>query len=174
MCYISYIRNKFLKGEALMKRYILLVFLGILVISGVAAQTLRGSTMYVSVKSVPLKASTDFWATEQGTLVYGNQVTVLQEKGKWVEVRSAQPALTGWMSATGLTSKRIISGSSTSASVSELALAGKGFSEEIEQEYKKADELDYTLIDAMEAQQVSNQELRDFLTQGHLQLAKER
>lgn len=156
-----------------MKRYILFVFLAILIISGATAQTLRGSTMYVAVKSVSLKSSTDFWAKVQGTLVYGNQVKVLQEKGKWVEVSSSQPAVKGWMDPTGLTSKRIVSSKgSTSASASELALAGKGFSEEIERAYKNDDALDYTAVDEMENQQVANQELYNFLSEGHLQMAK--
>lgn len=155
-----------------MKRFIMLGCLSILGISGLAAQALRGSTMYVAVKSVPVKSSTDFFASERGTLVYGNQVTVLQEKGKWVEVRSTQPALSGWMSSTNLTAKRIVSSKgATSASASELALAGKGFSKEIEQEYKKEDDLDYTAVDEMETQSVPAQDLKQFLTEGHLQLA---
>lgn len=148
-----------------MKRYIMFVCLSVLMLEYAAAQSL----MYVTVKSVQLKASTDLFAADQGTLVYGNQVTVLQEKGRWTEVRSSQSALRGWMASAGLTSKRIVaSGGAASASASELALAGKGFSEAVEQVYQQDSALDYTLVDAMEIQYVSRQELQNFLTQGHL------
>jgi hypothetical protein len=145
--------------------------MSILVISGGTAQTLQGSTMYVAVKNVVVKASTEFFAVEQGTLVYGNQVTVLQEKGKWLEVQAVQSSLQGWVVGSSLTSKRIISsGTRTSASVQELALAGKGFSQELEILYRQDHGFDYDRIDAMETLQVSKTSLYTFLTDGHLGL----
>ncbi|MDR1029473.1 MAG: hypothetical protein LBL76_01215 [Treponema sp.] len=154
-----------------MKRYSIGILMSILVISGGTAQTLQGSTMYVAVKNVVVKASTEFFAVEQGTLVYGNQVTVLQEKGKWLEVQAVQSSLQGWVVGSSLTSKRIISsGTRTSASVQELALAGKGFSQELEILYRQDHGFDYDRIDAMETLQVSKTSLYTFLTDGHLGL----
>jgi hypothetical protein len=147
------------------------ILVSILVISSSAAQTPHGSTLYVAVKNVAVKASTEFFAAEQGTLVYGNQVTVLQEKGKWVEVHAVQSSLQGWVAWSSLTSKRIIaSGTRTSASVQELALAGKGFSREVEIVYRQDHGFDYDPIDAMETLQVSKTSLYTFLTDGHLGL----
>jgi len=183
-----------------MKRYILLMLSGILITGIAASQALRGATMYVSVKSVQLKSSTGLFANTTATLEYGSQVTVLQDQGKWVEVQGTRPGQTGWMAASGLTSKRIVSsaGSASSArelalsgkgsvsgsgsemdlsargdtgaaaSAREVALAGKGFSEEVERVYKEEKELDYAFVNAAEAQQVSDQELQDFLVKGHL------
>jgi hypothetical protein len=145
------------------------IVMSILVIGSSAAQAFQGRTMYVAVKTVALKASTDFFAAERGTLVYGNPVRVLQAKGKWVEVQSAEPSVQGWIAASGLTSKRIIaSGTRTSASAQELALAGKGFSEEGEILYRQEGSLDYAAIDAMENFSVSDQDLYTFLIDGHL------
>jgi hypothetical protein len=127
--------------------------------------------MYVAAKNVVLKASTEFFAAEQGTLVYGNQVTILQDKGKWVEVQATQSSLQGWLAWSSLTSKRIIlSGTRTSASVQELALAGKGFSQEVETVYRQDHGFDYEPIDAMETLQVSETSLYTFLIDGHLEL----
>lgn len=156
-----------------MKRYVLFICIGLLAISGAAAQSLRGSTMYVTTKTAELKASTGFFAEIRGTLEYGDQVTVLEENGKWVEVRlNARPSLTGWMVSANLTTKRITAaGSGTSASADELALAGKGFSEEVENSYKTSGvegSANYAAIDAMEAESLSKDELYRFLTEGHL------
>lgn len=145
------------------------IVVSILVIGSSTAHGFPGSPMYVAVKTVSLKASTDFFAAERGTLVYGNPVTVLQEKGKWVEVQSAQASLQGWIVSSSLTSKRIISsGTRTSASVQELALAGKGFSEEVETEYRQEGRFDYDAVDAMENLRVSDTALYAFLIDGHL------
>ena len=133
------------------------------------AQSLRGTTMFVALQSVDLRASTGLLARNQGTLVFGNQVTVLQENGRWVEVRSAESDLTGWVNVSALTARRIVS-SGTSASADELALAGKGFSESVERDYKTENDLDYRYVDYMETLQISNQELHDFLSQGRLNL----
>jgi SH3-like domain-containing protein len=132
-----------------------------------AAQT-RGSVMYVAVKEAEVKSDTGLLAEKQGTVVYGEQVSVLQIDGKWSEIRSiGQGALSGWVSTTALTSRRIVAnGAITSASASDIALAGKGFSARTEQTYKDASSLNYAQVDRMEAETVSNKAMYDFLTEG--------
>jgi uncharacterized SAM-binding protein YcdF (DUF218 family) len=161
-------KDNSLKG-AFMKRWLLFALLTMAVIGGAAAQSLRGKTMYVQVKSVAVKASTGFFAGTRGTLQLGDTVTVLQENGKWVEVRStARSSLSGWMASSSLTTKRIVASSGTSASAGEIALAGKGFNQEVENAYKQNGALDYKDIDAMEAQTVPDNVLLNFITEGHL------
>jgi hypothetical protein len=153
-----------------MKKRIVLIMLGIAVIGGLGAQSLRGRTMYVMTKTAELRASTGFLADTLAILEYGDQVTVLQESGKWLEARwTKRPSLTGWISASSLTTRRIVSsGGGASASADELALAGKGFSAEVENSYKEDARVNYAAIDAMEAQRVSKQEIYDFLVEGRL------
>jgi uncharacterized protein YgiM (DUF1202 family) len=153
-----------------MKRCLIFLFFAFLMISGAAAQSLQGKTMYVSTKTAQVKSSTGFFAGTRGTLQYGDQITVLQERGAWVEIRSvSRSPINGWMKSAGLTTRRIVSGaSSTSASANELALAGKGFNEAVEKSYQDGNDLDYTLIDRMETQAVSEDELYTFLVEGHL------
>jgi len=151
-----------------MKKYIMVIFLGVLIIvTNINAQSLRGTTMFVAIRSVSLKSSTGLLARTQGTLNYGAQVIVIQENGRWAEIRSAQPALSGWVNISSLTSKRITS-SGTTASASELALAGKGFSEEAEKDFKTGNNLDYRYVDLMENTRISDEELQNFLTEGRL------
>jgi hypothetical protein len=78
-------------------------------------------------------------------------------------------SLTGWVSTSNLTGKRINpSGTGTSASAKEVALAGKGFSEEVENAYKAETQLNYTGVNAVEAITVAERDLYNFLVEGHL------
>ncbi|MDR3342153.1 MAG: M48 family metallopeptidase [Treponema sp.] len=155
--------------ETSIKRYLVLVFLGVLIISGVTPQSLGGRIMYVAIKTMSLKSSTDFFASNQGDLSYGDQVAVLQERGKWLEVRSiAQAPISGWTVSTNVTAKRIIPGDTTSASAREIALAGKGFNAAVENTYKAKGRFNYADVDLVESLGVSEEDLSAFIVEGHL------
>jgi uncharacterized protein YgiM (DUF1202 family) len=131
--------------------------------------------MYVTIKNAELKSSTAFFAEIRGTLKYGDQVTVLNEYGKWLEVQSnTESSLRGWIASANLTTKRILSSSaSSSASADELALAGKGFSQEVENSYRQNGNLNYAALDILEAENVSKQQLFTFLLEGRLARGEE-
>jgi uncharacterized protein YgiM (DUF1202 family) len=132
------------------------------------AQSLKGTTMYVANKTAAVKSGTGLFAGTVVTLQMGDTVTIVTEKdAKWVEVRTSATK-TGWVTLSSLTSKRITAAGRT-ASASELALAGKGFSSDVETHYRDADGLDYTGIDAMETQSIQIEVLQEFITTGHLQ-----
>ena len=129
--------------------------------------------MYVAARTTDLKSSTGFFASKKGSLEYGAQVTVLQINGNWAEVRSAaNPSVSGWTSTANLSAKRIVAGSTTSASASEVALAGKGFNQEIENAYKSEHSLNYADVDRTEAQRVDEEALRAFLAEGRLAMGE--
>jgi uncharacterized protein YgiM (DUF1202 family) len=152
-----------------MKKVLILLSFGLLMAGTAAAQVSRGSTQYVAAKSAALKSSTGFFASTRGTLAYGAQVTVLQVNGKWAEVRSAaNSSLSGWIAVSNLTSKRVVAGASSTATNQEVAMAGKGFNQEVENAYKANDKLNYADVDKTEAQSVSEQELYDFIVEGRL------
>ncbi|MDR1238603.1 MAG: hypothetical protein LBK27_00655 [Treponema sp.] len=156
-----------------MKQYAVF-FIFILWTGGSAgAQMIRGGTVYAAAKTIALKSSTGFFARTQGTLAYGDRVTVIQIKGKWAEVRSAaRSSLSGWTASSNLTAKRVVPGSSSTATNQEVALAGKGFSEEVENAYKADGNLNYADVDKTEAIIVSEQDLYQFLKDGHLSLGE--
>jgi hypothetical protein len=125
--------------------------------------------MYAAAKTIELKSSTEFFASIKGTLTYGAAVTVLDIKGKWAEVRSAaNSSVSGWTTVTNLSAKRIVSGAASGATASEVALAGKGFNQEIENVYKAKGSLNYADVDMTESQKVSKKELQDFIIAGRL------
>jgi hypothetical protein len=151
-----------------MKKLFILFALTLLVSGALFAQISKGGTAWVSVKSAPLKASTGFFAGTNGTLEMGAQVEVLQVNGNWAEVRSSSNAsLNGWTSVSNLSARRIVA-SGTGASASEIALAGKGFSQEVEDAYKTDGSLNYADVDKTEAITISQDELYAFITDGRL------
>ena len=153
-----------------MKKNLVMLCIGLFVVAAaLPAQARKGGTMYVAAKNIELKSSTSFFASAKGTLAYGAMVTILQISGKWAEVRSvANSAVSGWTSVANLSAKRIVSGSASSATASEVALAGKGFNQEIENAYKAKGTLNYADVDRVEAQRVSKKELQNFIVEGHL------
>jgi len=136
-----------------------------------AAQVSAGGTLYVAVKSAALKSSTGWFASTKGSLTYGDRVTVLRVSGKFVEVRSAANAsLSGWTASANLSAKQVVSGSTNSASAKEVALAGKGFNQEVENSYKLKQRVNYADVDKTEAITVSEADLRRFLEEGRLSM----
>jgi uncharacterized protein YgiM (DUF1202 family) len=144
------------------KPFLLVLVLGI---GGMAFSQTQGQTMYVAVRSAALKSSTGFFAKTLSILSLGEAVTVIRDAGKWMEIR-AGASRTGWAAAASLSAKRV-TGSGYSAAVGEIALAGKGFSPEVEMEYRK-NGLDYSTVDSMENLNIPDEELLQFIDDGHL------
>ena len=152
-----------------MRKLMIVLCLALFIAGLVSAQVSRGSAMYVAVKTVTLKSSTGFFASNRGTLNYGDRVTVLQVNGRYVEVRSASNStLTGWTASANLTARQVVSGNTSSASAREVALAGKGFNQDVENSYRSQGNLNYADVDRVEAITVSETDLRQFLEEGRL------
>lgn len=153
-----------------MKKVILFVFLlGVSVFSLFAEV---GDTNYVAVEKSYIKSSTWFFAKKVGSVTYGDEVEIIAEKGNWVKVALVEkPSITGWIAEKSLTSKKIVirNDKKLSTSTEELALAGKGFSKEVEDSYKQNKNLDFSLVDAMEMQTLSDDEIIDFIVEGSLE-----
>jgi uncharacterized protein YgiM (DUF1202 family) len=160
----------------MMKRLALLLIMTVGLAAAVAAQVNKGQTVYVTAKSLALKAGTGFFAKTVATVTYGDSVTVLAVDGKWAQVRTAaRPVVSGWTAQTNLSTKRVTAAGGTgSASSREVAMAGKGFSEEVENSYKEDNrDLNYAAVDATEANMVSETDLLKFIEDGRLLMGDE-
>ena len=129
--------------------------------------------MSVQVRDGQLRNRASFLGAVVGTVAYGDRVTVNQTQAGWCEVSIAGKS--GWIHESALTPKKVVLASGTtdarvqSVGSEEVALAGKGFSKEVESEYKKQNpQLDFTWVDWMGQQTVSNDRLVEFLKQGNL------
>ena len=154
-----------------MKKLMIVFCMGLFIAGMAAAQASNGGTMYVATKTVALKSSTGFFARTNATLNYGDRVTVLQVSGKYLEVRSASnSSLRGWTATANLTTKQVIAGNTGIASAREVALAGKGFNQEVENTYKAQGNLNYADVDKVEQISVSEDDLKKFLEEGRLSM----
>jgi len=129
-------------------------------------------TMSVQVKEGQLRSVPSFLGKIIANPSYGDRVAIIEDQGAWKKV--AIGGVQGWMHATALTTKTIVLKAGTqnvrtSATGGELALAGKGFSEEVEKQYKNLNHnLDYAWVDRMEKFQVSPEQMQAFLKQGNV------
>jgi len=148
------------------------------ILMGCAALVATGAwaakEMSVQVRDGQLRNRASFLGTVTATVAYGDRVTVNQTQAGWCEVATASGA-SGWIHESALTPKRVVLSSGTedaraqSVGSEEGALAGKGFSKEVEAEYKKQNkDLDYTWVDWMGKQTVPPEQLVQFLKQGGL------
>ena len=146
------------------------ILAGCLVLAASAAWAAQ--EMSVQVRDGQLRNRGSFLGTVVGTVAYGDRVTVNQTQAGWCEVSIA--GKTGWIHESALTPKKVVLASGTAdaragASGEEVALAGKGFSKEVEAEYKKQNKnVDYTWVDWMGRQTVPSEQLVEFLKQGDL------
>ncbi|MDR2551661.1 MAG: hypothetical protein LBD31_00625 [Treponema sp.] len=163
--------ERFIRGGGLLPRRwaARLLILSVLLCLGAAGLFAQraGDTMYVNVRSAALKSSTGFFASTAGTVRYGDQVRVLAVKGKWAQVRSGGSS--GWIASASLTTKPItVQGNTANASAREVALAGKGFSQDVENEYRKGGGINYNAVDSMEKLSIAGEDLLVFVEEGHL------
>jgi hypothetical protein len=139
-----------------------------------AAGAAFAAEMSVTVQKTPVRDKPSFLGKTLGMLAYADRVSVLDPSTKgWFKVVGPDGKLQGWVSASALQAKKIelAAGSenvSQSASSGEVALAGKGFNETVEKEYKADGKLDYTWVDRMGKIEVSQDQLSTFITQGGL------
>jgi uncharacterized protein YgiM (DUF1202 family) len=149
-----------------------------------AGAAFAADQMSVTVQQTSVRDKPSFLGKILGTLKYADRVTVLDQPAgaskSWLLILGPDGKLQGWVSASALQSKKIelAAGSQNvqhGASSGEVALAGKGFNETVEQEYKTDGSLDYTWVDYMKGLDaghrefaVNDQQLAAFITQGGL------
>lgn len=132
-------------------------------------------TMSVQVKKCQLRNKPSFLGKIVLSLNYADPVTVKQEENNWLEVSPENKNQGGWVHVSALSSKEIILNPGSkdiekAASSDEVALAGKGFNKEVEQDFKKKNKnIDFSWIDQMEKFVISSNEMQSFLKQGGLQ-----
>lgn len=130
--------------------------------------------MSVQIQDGKLRADPSFLGKVLGSVAYGESVTVIKQQDPWFFVSAKGGQLTGWIHNSALTEKEIVlrSGGADvrkTASQKEVALAGKGFSADVEKEFKTSHpNLNFTWVDRMEKFVITDQEIRQFLKEGDL------
>ena len=150
----------------------------IILMMAVSLSAASESMMSVQVRETQVRGTPSFLGKIIAKLVYGDRVEVMEQGKGWAKVVVPNGGGEGWVSQSALTEKQIVlkAGSkdvSTSASSGEVALAGKGFNEQVESQYRADTNLDYTWIDLMEEIFFPPDELVSFMLQGDLSPSEE-
>lgn len=155
------------------KSRIFLLLIPALFISAIVWSAL--GSMNIQVRSSELRDKPSFLGNRMASVGYGQQVEVLGERGDWMEVGTSD-GKKGWIHKSALTTKRVAVASGgeevkSAASRDELALAGKGFSADLEEKFKETHkDIDYTWVDRMEAIALTPREIVSFLREGDLKV----
>jgi len=140
----------------------------------VASATAFGQAkmMSVTVKEAPVRSTPSFLGKIVKDLSYGDRVEVVESQGGWVKINLPGGQGSGWLHSSELTQEQLAvkagNNVNQSASGSEVALAGKGFNQQVENQYKSEKNLDYTWVDKMEKISYKPERLIQFLEAGDL------
>lgn len=163
-------RPKFLVGTGLW--LLLLLLVGWWAGSGLGlAETLK-----VERSDMQLYEAPNFGSTALGPVPAGTEVAVLSRSGDWVQVN--YQGKTGWLhklafpqaQAPGKFMPGLLTGGPVRETKSdEVAMAGKGFTPEVEAGYRqKNPSLNYAQVDQVERFQVDHSQLAAFIREGGL------
>ncbi len=144
----------------------------LVVLLAVSAGAALAAPMSVQVRNGKVRATPSQLGAVVATVDYGAQVQAGTLERGWYPVTTAD-GKTGWLHESALSRKPIAmragtTDAATGVSSDEVALAGKGFNEQVESKLRKEGKLDYTWVDRMSAFQIAPDQLTKFRTQGHL------
>jgi uncharacterized protein YgiM (DUF1202 family) len=147
-----------------------------LLIVGVAAVfvvVLLAETLIVKVQSTYLRKEPKFYAPVIATLKAGESVTQVDKQGSWLQVKTAK-GQAGWVHSSAVKIKKfrllaMDKSLKTQATAEEVALAGKGFNKQVEQEYRSRHKgISFSEVERMLKMKVTPNDLRKFLEEGKL------
>jgi hypothetical protein len=151
-----------------MKRVLLLLLLG----TGIALAAPKvGSSVTIRVMSAKVMKSPKFIGPTSGSVSRGDQLTVKEVKGDWYRVEGSY---SGWIHKSNVTEGKVAlsstpGGAGGNVNRDEVELAGRGFTPQVEQQYKdKNPNLDFSHVDAIEKVSLDPSELEAFVTEGKL------
>jgi hypothetical protein len=144
----------------------------------VPALCLAAEPVKVKVQKASLFSQPNFLSKTVAALQFGDQLEMEEVVKDWARVRYGQQR--GYVHQSALTSTKVdmktmmfSSSSSSGASQDEVALAGKGFTPEVEKNYGKAHpEMNYALVDEIEGYSVDPNSLRGFIQKGGLKVSE--
>ena len=144
----------------------------LVVLLAVCAGVALAAPMNVQVRNGKLRATPSQLGKIVATVDYGAKVQAGPPQNGWYQVTTAD-GTTGWLHESALSKKAVAmragtSDAATGASSDEVALAGKGFNEQVEAKMKADGKLDYTWVDKMSKLESASDQIALFRAQGSL------
>ena len=151
-----------------------LIILLFITLTGLAVFAVEQKMMSIQVKNGDVRSSPSFMGKIVDQLKYGDQVAVQNVKGSWYFIDRPEGSTDGWMHSSALSVKKIVLNPGASdveqaASSDEITLAGKGFNQQVENDFKsKNPQVDFAWINKMEKMTVSQNQIQAFIKEGQL------
>ena len=151
-----------------------LIILLFITLTGLAVFAVEQKMMSIQVKNGDVRSSPSFMGKIVDQLKYGDQVAVQNVKGSWYFIDRPEGSTDGWMHSSALSVKKIVLNPGASdveqaASSDEITLAGKGFNQQVENDFKsKNPQVDFTKKNKMEKITVSQNQIQAFIKEGQL------
>jgi len=145
-----------------------------ILLTGLAVFAIEQKMMSIQVKKGAVRSSPSFLGKIVTQLKYGDRVAVQNVKGSWYFIDWPKGSTDGWMHSSALSVKKIVLNPGASdveqaASSDEITLAGKGFNQQVENDFKsKNPQVDFTWINKMEKMTVSQNQIQAFIKEGQL------
>ena len=134
---------------------------------------LIAETLMVKVQTTYLRKEPKFYASTVVVLRAGEVVEKISASSGWYQVRTSKGNV-GWLHSSAVqTGKFDLAATdkslATKATADEIALAGKGFNQQVEESYKaKHSEANFEAVDRMLKVKISQSALLKFLKEGRL------
>jgi SH3-like domain-containing protein len=150
------------------KLFFLLGLIGLTVLS-----LSKTDILIVKVQSTALRPEPNFFSAVKLMLKAGDQLEKLASREGWFQVRLSSGTV-GWVHSSAVQPRpsqlmALAQGPKTQATMSEVALASKGFNRQVEASYRqKHPEIDYSWVDRMLGFKASLEAVETFLREGQL------
>ncbi len=134
---------------------------------------LLAETFVVKVQTTNLRKEPKFYSSSIASLKAGEVLEKISEQEGWIRVRTSA-GLEGWVHSSALQQRKFTllamdKSLKTQASAEEVALAGKGFNKQVEEEYRsRHGEISFAWVEKMLQMKVTPEEIQEFLKRGRL------
>ena len=138
-----------------------------------SAAAVLADSLVVKVKTTSLKEEPVFYSNTVAVLNSGEQLEKLAEQKGWYKIRT-QDNREGWLHSSAVKIKKfsLVAADKpveSGASAEEVALAGKGFNQQVEEKYRADNPgVSFAAVDNMLALEVTPEQLKAFLENGRL------
>ena len=162
-----------LKWRFTMRFLLILMLFSLPVAMAEDAEPQVGDEVAISVQNQSIYPMPAFYASPVEPVSYGTIASIDQIDGEWFRITTSLGKV-GWIHSTSVTGaiQSTSGGTSASGSVTsdEIMLAGRGFSQDIEETYAgQHPELNFTKVNTMESSwTISPEQLYQFLIEGNL------
>jgi hypothetical protein len=144
------------------------IVVGLVLVASVA----MAASVKVITEQAAIRKDKRFFAPVVATVPYGAVMQTLAREGDWLRVQYG--GAQGWIHVSAVQEQKfdlstLMQGKAQEASRDEVALAGKGFTPEVEKAFRaKNPQMKYDLVDRIETYLVPAEDLQAFVRAGYL------